>query len=276
MFRSFVKYLVITAVFLHCSSVFSQEALPWFVRDTSYNEMLSQAVLFQRQADSLMVMAHKHRKEIMYMADSEKKHRLQVEVTRIEHEAEKLQSWADDIFTNLPVPGKPVVRAGVRDSLIFIDTVINDIRVYHYNLEALAEPREHNEVTARKKEPVLDEGLQSPADQFRILKESPYSAEKPFEHAFEMPGGPFYRIQLAAYGNPVAYDFFGGISPITTEVTGQGITRYFAGKFVSFGAAERAISQLRAAGYKDAFVVGYFNGQRMAPDRVLEYEKNNK
>jgi len=276
MFRSTIKYLVLTGIILQCTSMFSQDTIPWFVVDTSYNEMLSQAILFQKKADSLLTISFKHRKEIMFMDDSDKMGRLQVEVTKIEQEANQLQSWADDIFSNLPVLAKEEVENSRRDSLIFLDTVINDIKVYHYNLEAMAEPEEPVEVTSETDEPEPDDGLKVAGNHFQIQKGSPYSGDNPFEHSFVLPEGPFYRIQLAAYGNPVEYDFFGGISPVTTEVTDQGITRYYAGKFVSFDAAEKAIIQLQAVGYKDAFIIGYFNGQRMAAERVFEYENNLK
>jgi hypothetical protein len=276
MFRNLIKYVLSIGFLLLCTSIFSQDTIPWFVGDTSYNEMLSQAILFQERADSLMTIAYEHRKEIMFLDDSERKGRLQVEVTKIEREAKQLQSWADDLFSNLPVPEEEVVETSFRDSLIILDTVINDIKVYHYNLEAFREPENTDEVTTKNDEPEPGKGLKVEGNHFQIHKESPYSAENPFEHSFILPGGPFYRIQLAAYGNPVGYDFFGGISPITTEVTEKGITRYYAGKFVSFDAAENAINQLRAVGYNDAFLVGYFNGQRMATERVLEYEKNLK
>ncbi len=276
MFRIAVKSALIAGILLRFTSAFSQDTTPWFAADTGYNEMLSQAILFQKKADSLMSVAYELRKEIMYMDDSEKKGRLQVEVSRIEREASQLQSWADDIFSNLPVPVEDEAETNSRNPFIILDTVINDIKVYHYNLEAMAEAEDPGGVPAETKEPGSDEGLTVAGNHFLIHKESPYSAENPFEHSFELPEGPFYRIQLAAYGNPVEYDFFGGISPITTEVTEKGITRYYAGKFVSFDAAGKAINQLRSAGYQDAFVIGYFNGQRMAAERVLEYEKNVK
>ena len=276
MFRIIIKFALIFGILFRFSSAFSQDTIPWFVVDTSYNEMLSQAISFQKQADSLMNISYKHRKEIMFMDDSDKKGRLQVEVTKIEREAKQLQSWADDIFSNLPVLVEEGEGSSRRDSLIFLDTVINDIKVYHYNLEAMAELEESVEVTSETDEPEPDDRLEVAGNHFQIHKESPYSGENPFEHSFVLPEGPFYRIQLAAYGNPVEHDFFGGISPVTTEVTEQGITRYYAGKFVSFDAAEKAIILLQAVGYKDAFIIGDFNGQRMATERVLEYEKNLK
>ena len=273
MFRILLKYSVFIALILHSTSILSQDGSPWFVTDTSYNEMLSQAISFQARADSLMSIAFGHRKEILYMADSEKKGRLQGKVTRIEREAEQLQEWADDIFSNLPVQvGEEQER---RDSLLILDTVINDIRVYHYNLAAMAEQEEPGERAPAAGEPEREEKDEAAGNHFLIHKESPYSDERPFEHSFALPDGPFYRIQMAAYGNPVGYDFFGGISPVTTELTDKGITRYYAGKFVSFEAAGEAIKRLRALGYDDAFIVGYFNGRRMAPERVREYERIN-
>ena len=111
---------------------------------------------------------------------------------------------------------------------------------------------------------------------FNILPRSPYSPEHPFEDNFQVPSGVFYRVQLAAFSQEIKHDHFGGISPITTQaVDSQKITRYFAGKFAAYTEAESALDKVRSAGFKDAFIVGYYNGQRMSVERIREFEKEH-
>jgi len=60
---------------------------------------------------------------------------------------------------------------------------------------------------------------------------------------------------------------------VTLTINNKQIIRYFAGKFTHYAEAESACNRIRSAGFRDAFIVGYFNGQRMSVERVQEYEK---
>jgi hypothetical protein len=107
-----------------------------------------------------------------------------------------------------------------------------------------------------------------------ILDSAPYGPGKPFENDYSLPRGVFYRIQLGVYRNPVPMDHFGGLSPITTEyIPERELTRYFAGKFRRMEDAKAALVRVRALGYPDAFIMGYYDGVRVSFSKLKALEK---
>jgi len=114
----------------------------------------------------------------------------------------------------------------------------------------------------------------STAARFKIFDTSPYSDNNPFERDYTIPRGVFYRIQLAVYRSELAADHFGGLSPITTEaIPERGLTRYFVGKFSRMEEVRTALVKVRALGYPDAFIVGYYNGQKSSFSKLKALEK---
>lgn len=113
----------------------------------------------------------------------------------------------------------------------------------------------------------------STGSRFLILDKSPYSVNNPIPVDVPLPKGPFYQIQLGVFSQQVNFDNFGGISPVTGEtVSGKNMTRYYAGKFDQYQEAVTALDTLKKSGYNDAFIVSWFNGQKMPPARVKELE----
>jgi hypothetical protein len=58
------------------------------------------------------------------------------------------------------------------------------------------------------------------------------------------------------------------MSPITAETTPQGLTRYTAGIFKKFESADKVKEEIRALGYRDAFVVAFLNGKRISVNQA--------
>ena len=84
-----------------------------------------------------------------------------------------------------------------------------------------------------------------------------------------MPDGLIFKVQIGAFKNPIPQDLFKGIKPITAETTPQGLMRYTAGIFDKFNTANNANSQVTDLGYRDAFVVAFFNGKRISMAEAL-------
>ncbi len=91
-----------------------------------------------------------------------------------------------------------------------------------------------------------------------------YSDQAEIPVDVELPQGLIYKVQIGAFRNPIKASLFNGISPLTGEKTGNGITRYTAGMFKSFTAADVAKNRVQTLGYKDAFVVVFYNGKRIS------------
>jgi hypothetical protein len=107
------------------------------------------------------------------------------------------------------------------------------------------------------------------------FKGSNYSPSKPIPVDAPMPEGLVFKVQIGAFKNPIPQDLFGGIKPITAETTTRGFMRYTAGLFAKFNLANKAKNQVVDIGYRDAFVVAFFNGKRISINEALAKAKEN-
>ena len=105
---------------------------------------------------------------------------------------------------------------------------------------------------------------------FEVKSESVYTAEKPIPVDAPMPEGLVYKVQVGAYRKPIPQDLFKGFAPLRGEKLQNGITRYTAGVFVGFNDADDAKNSIRQLGYRDAFVVAYYNGKRISLTEARE------
>jgi hypothetical protein len=249
---------------------------PPFFKSAYYNKLLSDAMILQNMADSLTEIAYQYRQEIMYMDNVSERNRLQFQLGILEERIKSVQAEADSLFVSL---SNITEWPSEETSLLILDTIIDGIKVYHYNLEGLAasEKQINNSNNSLK---VQKENLESAAGSvniFSISTHPAYSSDHPFEYDFQIPSGVFYRIQLAAYSQETGWDQFGGIQPVTVEINkGGALIKYFAGKFSKYADAESALHRIRSAGFEDAFIVSYYNGHRMSTEQVREFEKSER
>lgn len=77
--------------------------------------------------------------------------------------------------------------------------------------------------------------------------------------------GVEYKIQIGATKNPnlSKYGKLSDLGIVTTEDTGNGTDRILVGTFFDSATAESALTQIKARGIKDAFLVKYQNGLRV-------------
>jgi tetratricopeptide (TPR) repeat protein len=90
----------------------------------------------------------------------------------------------------------------------------------------------------------------------------------------EMPEGLVYRVQIAAFRNPIAPSFFKNFAPVYgVRAEGSDITFYYIGMFRKKSDADKAVAQIRGGGFSDAFVVPVNGGTRVSLERAAEMEK---
>ncbi len=100
---------------------------------------------------------------------------------------------------------------------------------------------------------------------FNISKEKTVNNEiKPIPHNEKLPDGLYFKVQIGAFRAPVSGDAFRGLQPVTYEDGPNGWLRYTAGLFQTFESANLAKKEIRAMGYRDAFVVAYRDGKRIS------------
>jgi hypothetical protein len=93
-----------------------------------------------------------------------------------------------------------------------------------------------------------------------------YSDANPIPIDPPLPEGLIFKVQIGSFKTRPNAAAFGKITPITGETTPNGYTRYTAGTFDQFGSANGAKRDLSSRGFKDAYVVAYYNGKRISLD----------
>jgi hypothetical protein len=100
-------------------------------------------------------------------------------------------------------------------------------------------------------------------------QETYYNQEKPIEIQNELPKGLIYKVQFAAFRSIVDPESFPGMKPISIEQRpNSGWYRYMAGIFTEYNEALVARNNIRQIAYPDAFIVPYFNGERISNARA--------
>jgi hypothetical protein len=114
---------------------------------------------------------------------------------------------------------------------------------------------------------------------FEIVAKPVYAVNEKVIVNPDVPDGLLYRIQLAVFRNPADKIFFKGINPVFGFKSGvSDVTNYYAGMFRKSEDASKALVKVKAAGFKDAFVVALFNKKIVSAERaaILEKEWGNK
>ncbi|MFW5886732.1 MAG: tetratricopeptide repeat protein [Bacteroidota bacterium] len=231
----------------------------------SYEENIDKALKYQVKTDSLVRLSWEKRLHVRVLAAGKERNILFRDIKELDHEAEKYQTMADIHFQH------------ARE--IELNEMIKEVNGFQSNIEELAlKDKEikdgvdpgNDKGEGKEKNP----GIKDLIDVFIIQDESPYSDEKPFPLDVNIEEGLIYKIQLGAFSQPIHWDKFGGIFPITGEVIAdRGITKYYAGLFTTSTATMNALKKVREYGYKDAYIVSYFNGKKVSLGRAHDLEK---
>ncbi len=240
------------------------------LNDLTFNRMLDGAIDYQQRADSLHRLSVEWRKEAAKMDDQALRGRLQRKILQVEDSMEIYRALANEHFEFLNASIPEEAKEEPRHPFLVRDTVLNGITVYRYNLT-----EEFMALLEEIRQPAVKD-IQKAKQQsgFRIFNTSPYGTGNPFERDFSIPPGVFYRIQLAVFSKEIARDHFGGLSPITTEsIPGRDMTRYFVGKFTRMEDARTSLVKVRAQGYPDAFIIGYYDGRKGSFSKLKALEK---
>ena len=251
-----------------------------------YSLNIQTALKYQHKADSLMKLAKGTRVRVKTYPDPDDRWAFQRQIIEWEKLASDYQKKADQTYAQLK-EYESNESPDIPETIEKADE-IQGITVYKYTDavvdKELGKPDTPgpDEKTADKSFNTVDEPgevIKQPAKaeqvikRFVILDASPYNLNNPYPLDVSLPEGPFYRIQLGVFSQTVSYSNFGGVSPITAEtVPGKGLTRYYAGKFSRYIDARDALEQVKQQGFRDAFIVGWYNGEKMAISRIQEFE----
>jgi hypothetical protein len=255
-----MNHWLITAVFLFwCtpSEIFSQDQpskatmhissdpLPVPGRDNSseFEGILNKAMNYQFTADSLTKLAESYRRQLKDNQNSDKTG-LKTKISEAEKLAAVNQRLASDIL-----------GSGAQ--------------------------KQKDSVSQKNVKPKAEKTPQKSTDKyslFEILPKSSVASDKiPVNPV--VPAGLIYRIQIAVFKNAAAVSYFKGITPVFGfKSEGSDMTTYYAGMFRKMSDAARALTRVKALGFKDAFVVAILDKKIVSAERagILEKEWGNR
>jgi hypothetical protein len=85
----------------------------------------------------------------------------------------------------------------------------------------------------------------------------------------------FFCVQIGVYREIVSSDRLYNLDPIMYDSYGNGLIRHTFGKYYDFNTAVIEQNKIRAMGIKDAFVIAYSNGKKIAINEAVGLLKNN-
>ena len=113
-------------------------------------------------------------------------------------------------------------------------------------------------------------------DIFRTTDVAIYSSVKDIPVDAVQPSGLVYKVQIGAFRNEPDKKYFDKFAPVSGQSLDNGITRFMVGYFTNFNPANTAKTKVRGMGdYKDAYVVAYYNGERVSISEARVIELNN-
>ncbi|MGC8802388.1 MAG: SPOR domain-containing protein [Bacteroidales bacterium] len=125
-----------------------------------------------------------------------------------------------------------------------------------------------------RSKPVDTLARQSRVNDFTFGRQPVYSAENPIPEQLNFPAGVVYTIQLGVFSKKVEPSFFKGIQPIVAEfLNDKNLIKYYAGVFTDFTAADSSLQIIKKAGFKEAFIVAYYDNKKIPLSRAQELEK---
>ena len=150
-----------------------------------------------------------------------------------------------------------------------VDLVYSNINFQEITLDELAQidenrlPADKVEEYKIRKADML--GIYIGSSSRNQAKMSFYSTEARIFMNPPLPDGLVFKVQIAAFRKPIPASTFGDIKPVNGETApNSAFTRYMAGLFTNYTDANQSKNRIRVKGYKDAFVVAYFNGRRIS------------
>ena len=218
---------------------------------TAYHEAVAQGLRFQIQADSMQRQVEALTLALTTASEAGK-NGIRMTIRDYDAQAVILQREANEWFAQVIALEEALMSVATGDTVSLTEMV---------DSVAMAE------VAFRKTETVV-----SPEPEFAILSQSPYSVTHPAPVDEMLPDGVVYKIQLGAFSKPPPANTFKGLTPISGETTANGLIRYYVGLFSRFAAADDALRKVREYGFKDAFIVAFYNRKTINPERARQLE----
>ena len=237
-----------------------------------YEKILDEAIDFQFKSDSLNALAGEQKKELEKLSTLEKP-ALKVKISENELLADSFQKSADQKYSEAQVVMNPQQEKILLNKIVQpADNKVNKDSVQQSDNKIIKEVDKQVD-TIKKIIPVVNKPVEVFA-YFEVLTKPVTDPNEKIAIDPEVPAGLIYRIQIAVFRNTVAPAYFKGITPVYGfKVSGTDKINYYAGMFRRSSNANKALAEVKAKGFKDAFVVALSGNKPVSADRATILEK---
>ena len=249
------------------------------LQQKDYNEQLNKALQYQLQSDSLGRVSEDLRQKSLIAKSESEKDRLKKDIYSLDVRSKALQQKADEYYekarayetqyaerNNTGMPPSKISDEKVRKAFKKNDPGQNKLSVADKNVSKNVEKK--SSIVSKTKIAVIYE--------FKVMAKSPYASLGQIPLNQPLPPNLIYRIQMGAFSKVIEPDRFKGIMPITGETLQNGtVTKYFAGFFNRFSDAEKALNRVKELGFRDSYIVSFFDGKSIPVNRGREIEIDN-
>ena len=218
----------------------------------SYHETVSQGLRLQMQTDSMQRLVDA---QILVLSSAPESAKNDIRNTIRNHETQtaELQKKANEWFA----------RAAAFEEAFVSEVVDNDVLLHEISdADTIVDAK-----AATEPQKVQDFG-------FTIHPRSLYSPNNPVPINDPLPDGVAYKIQLGAFSKPLPTNTYKGLTPLSSEKMPNGITKYYVGLFRRFADAEDALRKVHEYGFKDAYIVAFYNRMTINTSRAKQLETN--
>lgn len=227
---------------------------------SDYDRVLNEALDYQVRADSLRDLADQKRKQLAGKPAAQKAS-AEKEIGDLEQQSANWQRLADQKYNEAQAYAgrKAPVAAAARP-----ETAPKPVPAEE---KIKPEPGKPVPQLPAQKQPEV-------FSVFDVISNPVYGPGDAIPVDPEIPEGLVYRIQVAAFSNPVNPSFFKGLTPVYGfRVAGTKMTSYSVGLFRRLADANRALTTVRQHGFRDAFIVSSLGGKPVSAERASVLEK---
>ncbi len=236
--------------------------------DSRYDMIAKEALEWQYRADSVSKIAERYRNNMRSLSGSDRE-TVSRKIVELEGLVFDYQGRADRKFEQAARLSATIIGEG------------DDLPVIPINEEKQVpdEAGVQNADTTMPGETVivpadtLIEEIPEPEPVLEIFSDN-YTEQETIEVNPDVPEGLYYRIQTAAFRNPVDQKYFKKLGPVTGfKADNSEITFYFIGEFRKLADASIALAKVREKGFRDAFIVPVADGKKVSMERASIMEK---
>lgn len=241
---------------------------------SEYNQLLNEAMHFQLQSDSLGRVSEDLKQKMENSKNEGEKEKFRKTISTLDSRSKTAQQKADEYYDKARAFEKTVTanisknKENPRSSPDLVKNALKGKKQPDNKSNSETENKTEKQKTAFK--PPQSRIIY----EFKIMSVSPYASANQIPLNQPLPEGLIYRIQMGSFSKSIEPERFKGIVPISGETVQNGaITKYYAGLFSKNADAEKALNKIREIGFKDAFIIAFYNGHTIPSNRARELEK---